>query len=35
VLDRNLFEVEPSAIDEARVVRTYLGGREVYRAPVD
>jgi len=30
VLDRNLFEIEPAQINEARVLRTYLGGRQVY-----
>jgi predicted amidohydrolase YtcJ len=30
VLDRNLFEVEPSAISDARVVLTLLGGEPVY-----
>jgi predicted amidohydrolase YtcJ len=30
VLDINLFEVEPAAINEAAVVQTYLGGRVVY-----
>lgn len=30
VLDRNLFEIAPSAINEARVVKTYLSGRLVY-----
>lgn len=32
VLDRNLFEVEPRTIAEAKVVRTYLEGRLVYAA---
>jgi len=30
VLERNLFEIEPAAISETRVLRTYLGGRQVY-----
>lgn len=30
VLDRNLFEIEPAAINETRVLRTYLGGRQVH-----
>jgi len=30
VLDRNLFEIEAAAINETRVLRTYLGGRQVY-----
>jgi hypothetical protein len=32
VLDRDLFQVPASAINEARVTATYFGGREVYRA---
>jgi predicted amidohydrolase YtcJ len=31
VLDTNLFEVEPSAISDARVVTTLFGGEAVYR----
>ncbi|HEX4438520.1 MAG TPA: amidohydrolase family protein, partial [Thermoanaerobaculia bacterium] len=30
VLDRNLFEIPPSQIHEAKVLATYLEGREVY-----
>lgn len=33
VLDRNLFEVPAHEIAQARVVRTFLEGREVYAAP--
>ncbi len=33
VLDRNLFEIPPSQIHEARVLLTLLEGKEVYRAP--
>ncbi|MFU8816904.1 MAG: amidohydrolase [Pseudomonadales bacterium] len=32
VLDRNLFDLAPSAINEARVVKTYFSGRLVYSA---
>lgn len=32
VLDRNLFEIPPSDIHKARVLRTFLNGREVFRA---
>ena len=32
VLDRNLFEIPPSEIHKARVLRTFLNGREVFRA---
>ena len=32
VLDRNIFEIDPRDIDEVKVVRTYLGGEEVFRA---
>jgi predicted amidohydrolase YtcJ len=31
ILDTNLFEVEPSAISEAKVVTTLLGGEVVYQ----
>jgi len=30
VLDRNLFEIEPAAINETRVLRTYFAGRQVH-----
>ncbi len=30
VLDSNLFEIEPAAINETRVVATFLNGRQVY-----
>lgn len=30
VLDANLFEIEPAAINDTRVVRTYFAGRQVY-----
>jgi len=30
VLDANLFEIEPAAINETRVQRTYLAGRQVH-----
>ena len=33
VLDRNLFEIEPAAINDAKVVRTYFGGRQAYPLP--
>ena len=33
VLDRNLFEIPPSQIHEAKVLLTLLEGKEVYRAP--
>lgn len=33
VLDADLFEVAPSAINEVRVVRTYFGGRQVHPRP--
>jgi predicted amidohydrolase YtcJ len=33
VLDKNLFELPPSRISEAKVLLTLLEGREVYRAP--
>ncbi len=33
VLDRNLFEIPASRIHEAKVLRTFLEGREVYRGP--
>ena len=33
VLDRNLFEIPASQIHEAKVLRTFLEGREVYRGP--
>ncbi|HEX7035661.1 MAG TPA: amidohydrolase [Pseudomonadales bacterium] len=33
VLDANLFEIEPAAINTTRVVRTYLAGRQVYPPP--
>ena len=33
VLDRNLFEIPPSQIHEAKVLWTLLDGKEVYRAP--
>ncbi len=33
VLDRNLFEIPPSRIHEAKVLLTLLEGREVYRDP--
>ena len=33
VLDRNLFEIPPSQIHDAKVLLTLLEGREVYRAP--
>jgi len=32
VLDRNLFEISPTQIHEAKVLATYLEGREVYAA---
>jgi len=32
VLDRNLFEIEPSAIPDTRVLLTVVGGRVVHRA---
>ena len=32
VLDRNLFEIPPSQIHEAKVLSTLLEGKEVYRA---
>ena len=32
VLDRNLFEIPPSQIHEAKVLSTLLDGKEVYRA---
>jgi hypothetical protein len=32
VLDRNLFEIPPSQIHEAKVLATYLEGKEVYAA---
>ena len=33
VLDKNLFELPPSRISEAKVLLTLLEGKEVYRAP--
>jgi predicted amidohydrolase YtcJ len=33
VLDRNLFEIAPSQISEAKVLMTLLEGTEIYRAP--
>ena len=33
ILDRNLFEVPPTAIHQAKVLLTLLDGREVYRDP--
>lgn len=33
VLDTNILDVEPDEIDEAAVLRTVVGGREVYSAP--
>lgn len=33
MLDRNLFELAPDEIEEARVLWTLVEGREVYRAP--
>jgi len=33
VLDRNLFEIDPSAISEAKVVATLFGGEVVYHRP--
>ena len=33
VIDRNLFELEPTAIASAKVVLTLLGGETVYEAP--
>ena len=33
VLDRNLFEIPPSQIHEAKVLVTLLEGKEVYRTP--
>ncbi len=30
VLDHNLFEIDPSAINRTRVLRTYFAGRQVY-----
>ena len=35
VLDRDLFSASPEELLEARVLRTYLGGREVYSAVAD
>ena len=32
MLDRNLFEIPPSQIHEAKVLWTLLDGKEVYRA---
>jgi len=32
ILDRNIFEMPPRTIKEAKVLVTYLGGQEVYRA---
>lgn len=33
VLDRNILKVEPAEILTTRVLRTFVGGREVYRRP--
>jgi len=33
VLDKNLFEIPPSQIHDAKVLMTLLEGKEVYRAP--
>jgi predicted amidohydrolase YtcJ len=33
VLDANLFEIDPAAINETTVLRTYLAGRQVYLRP--
>jgi predicted amidohydrolase YtcJ len=33
VLDRNLFELAPERLSEAKVLRTYLAGEEVWAAP--
>jgi predicted amidohydrolase YtcJ len=33
ILDRDLFEVPPAAISEARVLLTLLAGEEVWRDP--
>lgn len=35
VLDRNLFEIEPTAISSARVMLTFLEGKEVFRDPAE
>ena len=35
VLDRNIFDIPPRTIKDARVLRTFLGGKEVYRAGAD
>ena len=32
VLDRNLFEIPPTEINEARVLLTFMDGKEVYTA---
>ena len=30
VLDQNLFEIDPSTIDQVQVLKTFIGGRLVY-----
>jgi predicted amidohydrolase YtcJ len=33
VLDRNLFEIPPERVGDAKVLLTLFEGREIYRAP--